>query len=48
MSHAHPYGPVGFSLVFLAALGLEPWLAWPAAQPVAEEAAEMRPPAAAA
>jgi hypothetical protein len=27
ISHAHPYGPVGFSLVFLAAFGLERWLA---------------------
>ena len=34
MSHAHPFGPVGFSLVFLAALGLERWLArQPAAPP---------------
>jgi hypothetical protein len=34
MSHAHPYGPVGFSLVFLAALGLERWLARQPAAPV--------------
>src|SRR5262249_30877080 len=35
MSHAHPYGPVGFSLVFLAALGLERWLARPPVEPAA-------------
>jgi hypothetical protein len=34
MSHAHPYGPVGFSLVFLAALGLERWLGRQPAGPV--------------
>jgi hypothetical protein len=27
ISHARPYGPVGFTLVFLATLGLERWLA---------------------
>jgi hypothetical protein len=46
MSHAHPYGPVGFSLVFLAALGLERWLARQTAGPVVKDAAGVPPPAA--
>jgi hypothetical protein len=40
MSHAHPYGPVGFSLVFLATLGFERWLACQPAGPTASSAAE--------
>jgi len=46
MSHAHPYGPVGFSLVFLAALGLERWLARPPARPAVKDAAGVGGPAA--
>ena len=46
MSHAHPYGPVGFSLVFLAALGLERWLARQPAGPAVKDAAGVGGPAA--
>jgi len=46
LSHAHPYGPVGFSLVFLAALGLERWLARQTTGPAAAAAAGVGTPAA--
>ncbi len=45
LSHAHPYGPVGFSLVFLAALGLERWLASQPTRPAASSAGRVRTPA---
>jgi hypothetical protein len=41
LSHAHPYGPVGFSLVILATLGLERWLACQPAQPAPSPAARV-------
>ena len=45
LSHAHPYGPVGFSLVFLAALVLERWLAHQPAGRVVKDAAGVGTPA---
>jgi hypothetical protein len=48
LSHAHPYGPVGFSLIFLATLGLERWLARQSAGPAASSGARAPTPAAGA